>query len=185
MGGALGFIGLNNLGMGYTVWKLRADAIEDSFRDTGNVVTLLAEQIAQTARSIDLVLSDMQDRIALLDVRTPDDLQRVISTQSRTPILNSILERFPQPDLPTPVGRAGQEVPSGALWHAAVGGGGGQFRSHGKVRPAGLFQSWGGVAPEVRLVRLRLVPGYPLATAVGVAESAALAAWRQRSAFIA
>src|SRR5947208_2799088 len=110
MWAALGFIGLTTLAMGYTVWKLRADAIEDSFRDTGNVVTLLAEQIAQTARSIDLVLSDLQDRIALLDVRTPDDLQRIMSTQDGNAILKSMVERFPQADLASVVGSDGRLI---------------------------------------------------------------------------
>src|SRR5256885_14005305 len=87
MWAALGFIGLTTLAMGYTVWKLRADAIDDAFKDTGNVVTLLAEQISQTARSIDLVLNDMQDRITSLGIRTPDDLQLVMSTQKGHAIL--------------------------------------------------------------------------------------------------
>src|SRR5258708_411854 len=78
MWAALGFIALTTFAMGYTVWKLRSDAIDDAFKDTGNIATVLAEQIAQTARSIDLVLGDIQDRIGLLAVRTPDDLRRAM-----------------------------------------------------------------------------------------------------------
>jgi diguanylate cyclase (GGDEF)-like protein len=284
MWAALGFIALAMLAMGYTVWKLRSDAIDDAFKDTGNIATVLAEQIAQTARSIDLVLSDIQDRVLLPDIRTPDDFRRVMSAAPGHAILKSRFERFPLADIitvldsdgrlisssrtwPSPgldlsdrdyfrhfngngekrtyislpianrvtglptiffarairddgdallglvvvgvpiarfrhiyetVGllgdqgfmlartdgtilvrypdaqdRAGQRVPPSSPWYAAVAKGGGQFRSQG------------GIAPGVRLVSVRLASGYPLVINVGISEDAALAIWRQRSAFIA
>src|SRR5204863_177504 len=154
---ALGFIGLTTLAMGYTVWQLRSDAIDDAYKETGNIATVLSEQIAQTARSIDLVLTDMQDRILAFDVNVPDDLRRVLSGENAHAMLKSRVDRFP----------------SASPWYAAVHDGGGRFRSAGKF------------IPDVRLVSVRLVSGYPLATSVGVTESSALATWRQRSAFIA
>src|SRR5262249_6926261 len=86
----------------------------------------------------------------------------------------TILVRYPDK-----VDRAGQKVPLASPWYDAVRKGGGQFRSLGKFIPQK------GAAPDVRLVSARLVAGYPLATAVGMSENAALAAWRQRSLFIA
>jgi diguanylate cyclase (GGDEF)-like protein len=79
-----------------------------------------------------------------------------------------ILVRYPDAD-----SRIGEKIPSFSPWYAAVAQGGGRFRSAGKF------------IPDVRLVSVRLVSGYPLATSVGVTESSALATWRQRSAFIA
>jgi diguanylate cyclase (GGDEF)-like protein len=280
----LGFIGLTTLAMGYTVWQLRADAIDDAYKDTGNIATVLSEQIAQTVRSIDLVLSDIQERILLFDINTPIDLRRVMSGEIGHAILKSRLDRFALADvitvldsdgrlvstsrtwpsspidlsdrdyfhhfkgsedrrtyisfplanrvtgLPTvffvkpirdgsdallglvavgvPIARfrhiyetvgllgdqrfmlsrldgtilvrypdadsrIGEKVPSFSPWYAAVAQGGGRFRSAGKF------------IPDVRLVSVRLVSGYPLAISVGVPEAAALSTWRQRSASIA
>jgi len=87
--------------MGYTVWQLRSDAIDDAYKDTGNIATVLAEQIAQTARSIDLVLDDIHDRIAALDVPTAEHLRRVMSAEYGHELLKSRLERFPLADVIT------------------------------------------------------------------------------------
>jgi diguanylate cyclase (GGDEF)-like protein len=281
---ALGFIALTTLAMGYTVWQLRSDAIDDAYKDTGNIATVLSEQIAQTVRAIDLVLTDIQDRIALLGVRTPDDLRRIMSAETGHALLKGRIDRFPLADvisivdsngrlvstsrawpaspidlsdrdyfhhfkgsedrrtyisfplanrvtgLPTvffvkpirdgsnallglvavgvPIARfrhiyetvgllgdqgfmlsrldgtilvrypdadsrIGEKIPSFSPWYAAVAQGGGRFQSRGSF------------IPDVRLVSVRLVSGYPLATSVGIPETAALAPWRQRSAFIA
>src|SRR5207248_3016314 len=80
----------------------------------------------------------------------------------------TILVRYPDAE-----SHIGQKIPASSPWFAAVHDGGGRFRSAGKF------------IPDVRLVSVRLVSGYPLATSVGVTESSALANWRQRSAFIA
>jgi PAS domain-containing protein len=80
----------------------------------------------------------------------------------------TILVRYPDAD-----SRIGEKIPSFSPWYAAVAQGGGRFQSRGSF------------IPDVRLVSVRLVSGYPLATSVGIPETAALAPWRQRSAFIA
>jgi diguanylate cyclase (GGDEF)-like protein len=281
---AVGFIGLTTAAMAYTVWKLRSDAIDDAYRDAANVATVLAEQIAQIGRSIDLVLGDIHDRIAALDVLTADDLRRAMSIPYGHGLLKSKAERFPLADVITLVGadgrliatsrawpssrmdlsdreyfqhfkgsgesstyislplanqrtglatvffvkpvrdergellgllalgvpierlrhiyetvgklgdegfmlsrrdgtilvrypdaesHMGQKIPETSPWYLAVRDGGGRFRS------AGTF------IPDVRLVSVRPVTGYPLVTSVGVREASALAIWRQRSAFIA
>ena len=281
---AVGFIGLTTAAMAYTVWKLRSDAIDDAYKDAANVATVLAEQVAQIGRSIDLVLGDIHDRISALDVATADDLRQAMSIQYGHGLLKSKAERFPLADVITLVGadgrliatsrawpaarmdlsdreyfqhfkssaqnstyislplanrvsglatiffvkpirdergellgllalgvpierfrhiyetvgllgdqgfmlsrldgtilvrypdaeiRMGQKIPESSPWYAAVRDGGGRFRSAGKF------------IPDVRLVSVRPVTGYPLATSVGVRETSALAIWRQRSAFIA
>jgi hypothetical protein len=107
---ALGFVGLTTLAMGYTVWQLRSDAIDDAYKDTSNVATVLSEQVAQTVRSIDLVLTDIQERIALLGVRTPDDLQRIMSTETGHALLKGRIDRFPLADVITVVDANGRLV---------------------------------------------------------------------------
>jgi len=282
---AVGFVTLALLAIGYTVWKLRSDAIDDAFRDGGNLASVLAEQTAQTVRSIDLILGDVQERILLLGVRSPDDLRRELATEHGHALLKSRIDRFPQADILTVVDaagflvsnsrvwstrrldysdrdyfehfkrgrdastyisfpvtnrttgtptvffsrpirdaegtllgvvaigipiarfraiyetvglvgnqafmfaradgtilvrypdtqdRLGQKVPPDSPWYDAVARGGGTFRSKGRFDQE-----------TVRLVTLRMIPGYPLAVAVGVSQTAALAVWQERSTSIA
>src|SRR5436190_23920422 len=105
---ALGFIGLVLLAMGFSIWQLRSDAIEATYKDNGNVATVLAEQIAQTIRSIDLVLGDIQDRILLFAVRTPEELRHVMSSEYGHAILKSRADRFAHADVITVLDSRGQ-----------------------------------------------------------------------------
>jgi diguanylate cyclase (GGDEF)-like protein len=281
---AVALIGIVTAAMAYTVWKLRSDAIEDAYDHTGNLATVLAEQISQTIRTIDIVIGEIQERVQAFDAATPDDLRRVMTEQHAHVLLKSRKDRLVQADVITiidargrllassrnwpsrridlsdreyfrhfaastdtrtfislPVANratgtptvffarpirgeqasllglivvgvpismfqglyetigllsdygftlarndgqilarhpdveeaVGQTIPPGSIWHGIVAQGGGKFRSRGV-----LFSG-------PRLVSVRTVPGYPLAVGVGIYESAALAAWRQRSAFIA
>src|SRR2546423_10284479 len=116
---ALGFVGLTTLAMGYTIWQLRSDAIDDAYKDAGNVATVLSEQIAQTIRSIDLVLTDIQERIALLGGKTPDDLRRIMSAETGHALLKSRLDRFPLADVITIVGADGRLMATSRAWPSA------------------------------------------------------------------
>ena len=117
---ALGFIGLVLLAMGFTVWQLRSDAIEDTYKDNGNVATVLAEQIAQTIRSVDLVLDDIQDRILLLAITTPEELRHVMSSEYGHAILKSRADRFAQADVITALDSTGQLLATSRAWPAAA-----------------------------------------------------------------
>ena len=113
---ALGFVGLTTLAMGYTVWQLRSDAIDDAYKDTGNIATVLSEQIAQTVRSIDLVIRDIQERILLFDITTPIDLRRVMSGEIGHAILKSRLDRFALADVITVLDSDGRLVSTSRTW---------------------------------------------------------------------
>jgi diguanylate cyclase (GGDEF)-like protein len=113
---AAGLIGLAVLAIGLTTWGLRSDAIEDAANDTGNIATVLAEQTARSVQSIDLILVEIQQRIAELGVEKPDDFRRLADTQPMYRILKDRLERLTQADVITLSGSDGQLVNSTRNW---------------------------------------------------------------------
>lgn len=116
---AVAFIGLAVFAIGYTILNLRSDAIDDAYNDTGNIATVLAEQVAQTVRSIDLVLSDVEDRTLMLDVRSPADFERVMSTEYGYALLKTRIDRFSQADTIFVLNAAGDLIASGRNWPLA------------------------------------------------------------------
>ena len=57
-----GLITLSVLAIGLTIWGLRSDAIHEAYDDTGNIATVLSEQLARSIQSVDIVLSDIRDQ---------------------------------------------------------------------------------------------------------------------------
>jgi diguanylate cyclase (GGDEF)-like protein len=82
--------------IGLTIWALRIDAAEDAARDTGNISTVLAEQSAKTVQSIDIVLADLQERIAAMGIATGDGLRSQTGTKDFYLMLVDRLARLPQ-----------------------------------------------------------------------------------------
>ena len=50
------------LAIGETIWWLRSDAIRDVSKDTANLSVVLADQIANSIQSIDLVLTEIRNQ---------------------------------------------------------------------------------------------------------------------------
>src|SRR6476646_768004 len=67
--------------IGLTLWALRYDAAEDAARDTGNIATVLAEQTARTVQSIDIVPSDLRERIGATNVTSADAFRNLVSSK--------------------------------------------------------------------------------------------------------
>src|SRR5580704_4921396 len=49
--------------IGFTVWQQRADAIEDAYTDTDNIAILLSEQLNHSIQSIDIIMTDVRERL--------------------------------------------------------------------------------------------------------------------------
>jgi len=113
---AVGLIGLAVLAMGETIWALRSDAIEDGSDDAGNIATMLAEQTARSVQAVDIILIDIQERLANLGVNTSDDFKRLGGSQDMNRLLKERLERLPQADVITLADRDGQLVNSTRGW---------------------------------------------------------------------
>jgi diguanylate cyclase (GGDEF)-like protein len=69
---ALVLIALSVLAISLTVWGLRSDAIQDANSDTGNIAVVLSEQLNRSIQSIDIVLTDVRERIQSENVTGQD-----------------------------------------------------------------------------------------------------------------
>ena len=61
-----------------TIWWLRSDAINDASKDSANLSVVLADQIANSIQSIDLVLTEIKDQEESLSTQPPDDFDRAL-----------------------------------------------------------------------------------------------------------
>src|ERR1700686_4485049 len=60
---AFGLITLSVLAIGLTIWGLRSDAIEEADSNTGNIASMLSEQLARSIQSVDIVLTDVREKL--------------------------------------------------------------------------------------------------------------------------
>jgi diguanylate cyclase (GGDEF)-like protein len=104
------------IAIGLTIWGLRVDAIEEAANDTGNIATVLAEQTARSVQSIDLVLIELQERIASLGAATSDELHRKLDNLETHHALKERLARLPQADVIALVDNNGQVASSSRRW---------------------------------------------------------------------
>jgi vacuolar-type H+-ATPase subunit E/Vma4 len=107
---AAGLLGAAVLAIGLTVWWLRADAISDATRDTGNLATVLAEQTNLAVQSIDLVLNEVQERLENLGARTQDNYGHLQQDKNTYYALTDSLSRLSQAALIALIDKNGRVV---------------------------------------------------------------------------
>ena len=93
---AAGVLGLAVVAIVFTIWALRRDAGEDAARETGNSATILAEQTSRTVQSIDIVLTELQERIYRMGATTPDNFRSLTDTEQMHQLMVERLARLPQ-----------------------------------------------------------------------------------------
>src|SRR5674476_1541219 len=86
------------LSIGLAIWYLRVDAIRDASRDTGNLAAVLAEQIANSIQSIDLVLTEIKGQIESRGARASNEFDRVLRGEDTYQFLTERLSRLQQAD---------------------------------------------------------------------------------------
>lgn len=84
------------LGCGVTIWDLHRQTIEQQRVAVGNLGVVLAEQTSRYVQVIDLVLEEVQWRVANLGIRTPDQLARSFGTEATHNFLRERLRNLPQ-----------------------------------------------------------------------------------------
>ena len=62
--------------VGVTILRLRTTIIDEGVKDTANIATVIAGQIDRSIQSIDLVLTELLDRISGLDIGSPAHLHQ-------------------------------------------------------------------------------------------------------------
>jgi diguanylate cyclase (GGDEF)-like protein len=113
---ASGIIAAAIVAIGATIWALRSDAIDDAAADAGNIATILSEQTARSAQAIDIILFELQERIAELGATTPDEFRQRVDNVEMYRLLVDRLSRIPQADVITLVGDDGQLVNATRGW---------------------------------------------------------------------
>jgi hypothetical protein len=87
------------LAIGLTIWWMRSDAIRDESKNNGNLAVVLAEQIANSIQSIDLVLTEIEGQIDFHGSPASDDLDRVLRGEETYQLLMKRLSRLQQAEL--------------------------------------------------------------------------------------
>lgn len=100
----------------FTIWQLRSDAIDEAKRDIANLALVLAEQTGRSVQAIDLVLRELQDDFAKLDIDTPQTFTRTLETETIHRLLKDRLARLSQADAITLINAEGRLVNSSRPW---------------------------------------------------------------------
>jgi diguanylate cyclase (GGDEF)-like protein/PAS domain S-box-containing protein len=117
---AVGLIGFSVLAIGLTIWGLRADAIRDAYTDTGNIAVVLSEQMARSVQSVDIVLSDIRERLRAQSATSENDSTRWIASEAANVFLKERLARLSQADFIAFVDKRGQLVNTSRIWPTPV-----------------------------------------------------------------
>jgi diguanylate cyclase (GGDEF)-like protein len=104
------------LAIGMTVWDLRRIAIAEAMSNTDNLAIVLAGEASHSVQSVDIMLREIQERIAASGVTTPDEFRRILSTREIHDFLQSRHDRIPQVDHFTLVGADGIRVNYSLNW---------------------------------------------------------------------
>jgi signal transduction histidine kinase len=83
-------------GCGIAIWNLHEQTIEQNRLAVRNIGFVLAEQTSRYMQVFDLVLQEIQSRIAALDVRSPDEFTQSLGTASVRNSLRERLKNLPQ-----------------------------------------------------------------------------------------
>ena len=102
--------------MGYSIWKLRSDAIEDAYKDTGNLATVLASQVGEIVRSVDDILNDIESRLQQQDIETEENFRRVMATEFGHTLLKARADRFPLAEVITLLDLEGDALATSVQW---------------------------------------------------------------------
>ena len=110
------FVAAGVLAMMFTIWKLRSDAIDDAYKNTGNLATVLSEQTSEAIRATETILFDVQRELTLRGIFTSEDLNNFANNSSGTAILKRRLENHPRADVVTIVGADGHLLATSRAW---------------------------------------------------------------------
>ena len=82
VGLAIGLIVIGMVATAATIWAWRRDTTSAAIRDISNISTVLAEQTSRSVQSMDLVLSDLIDKLQALGATSPDGFRQVVTEQA-------------------------------------------------------------------------------------------------------
>src|ERR1039458_9414126 len=104
------------LAIALTIWWLRADAIADASQDTGNLATVLAQQIENSMQSIDLVLTEIRDQEVIRGAHPPNNFDNVLRDKDTNKFMLERLSRLRQAEFIALVDKNGSLVSTTPQW---------------------------------------------------------------------
>jgi Histidine kinase sensor domain len=116
VGLAIGLIIIGMIATAATIWAWRRDTTTAAVRDIGNIATVLAEQTSRSVQSMDLVLSDMIDKLQAMGATSPDSFRRVAESKDVYNILVDRLQHLSQATVLTLADSTGKVVNTTRNW---------------------------------------------------------------------
>ncbi len=111
IGVAAGLLTLAVVAIALTVMALRSDSAADAERNATNIAMILAEQTARMVQSVDIIISELAERIATPGVSSPDELRQRTDNRSTHLLMVDRLARLPQASVITIIDS------NGRLWN--------------------------------------------------------------------
>jgi diguanylate cyclase (GGDEF)-like protein len=99
-----------------TIWQLRSDALAEARRDTANLALVLGEQTERAVQAIDLVVREMQDEIANMNIESPQAFETVLAGEGMHRVLAEKVGRLPQAEALAITSASGLLMNSSRSW---------------------------------------------------------------------
>jgi diguanylate cyclase (GGDEF)-like protein len=116
VGVAASLIGLAVLAIGLTIWALREDAVADAKADVGNLSVVVGEQTNRSIQSVDLMLSEIRERLEDRGITTPDDVSKLRDSPDTYKMLTDRMGQLSQADAIGILDRNGELVLTSRRW---------------------------------------------------------------------
>ncbi len=113
---AILLLGLSATAVVWTIWQLRTDAIRAAVAESGNIASVLADQLSRSLQGVDAALLDIQQ--SLDDIDTPSGLHAAVIHHEFQRLLVRRLVGLPQVFNIAVADKEGQIVVSTARWPA-------------------------------------------------------------------
>ena len=94
--GAILLLGISATAVGWTIWELRRDAINDAIADSGNIASMLASQLSRSIHAIDATLLEISRSIKERDIDTPLGVNAELNRKAIHDLLLEHRDRLPQ-----------------------------------------------------------------------------------------
>ncbi len=115
---AILLLGVSASAVVWTIWQLRTDAISAAITETGNIASVLADQLSRSLKSTDTVLLEIKRSVEARGIESPSAFQAAIDRDEFPETLANYLARLPQVFSIAIADREGQIVISTAGWTA-------------------------------------------------------------------
>jgi PAS domain S-box-containing protein len=109
-------VGVTVIAAGLTIWDRQEETIASYRREMTNLGTVLAEQTARSMQAVDLVVKEVQAKVAAAGAVNPEEFKRVMGTEAIHRFLVSRQESLPQADSIGLIGPDGMLINGARNW---------------------------------------------------------------------